>query len=437
MKWMFVFMISLPIWAEYTIDVISAYKKTTEEKVEQNKTTVIENKYSDNIIQLNTNMDGKRNLLEYKIQLSINKRSKDNDFKDILYLGDNCYLLLPIKKFQLVLGRSLFPESLYLKKQWKDGMEGFGLKAQISDQFFLQVYLVDFYRGFPLFEKYFLYKNFSEVNQKGERFRHGLTFVYRKETLFSKIQFTYLNLGNWGDGTKDDLKAQPKGDSDFIYKTTFHISERLKYFTIGFELQIARGIDKVQYNPNRKEKSIPISGELICFYFESYWKNLKTNFEVFLPDSDKRNKQGEVLESGFVGEGTHPTNALLLNQELNFYPSGWITPLGLQKVNSYREGRMNSLWIHIGSSLRLDDLHFGLELDHLTPRLSSGASNGGISFQRGDYSNNYLAEVTAFLLYDKRLTDGYFIKVNTSKLTTSKEIGLEGTSAYIQGGILF
>ncbi|HMV43526.1 MAG TPA: hypothetical protein PKD50_13370, partial [Leptospiraceae bacterium] len=124
-------------------------------------------------------------------------------------------------------------------------------------------------------------------------------------------------------------------------------------------------------------------------------------------------------------------------QELNFYPSGWITPLGLQKVNSYREGRMNSLWIHIGSSLRLDDLHFGLELDHLTPRLSSGASNGGISFQRGDYSNNYLAEVTAFLLYDKRLTDGYFIKVNTSKLTTSKEIGLEGTSAYIQGGILF
>jgi hypothetical protein len=153
----------------------------------------------------------------YKVHFILNKRFNDKDYKDILYLGENCYLLLPVKKLQFVLGRKLFSTSPYLTENWKDGMEGFGIETQVSDQFRFHVYLVDFYRGYPLFEKYFLYKNIADNVQNGERFRHGLSLVYHKDSLYSKFQFTYLNLGNWGEATKDDLKSQPKGDSDVVY----------------------------------------------------------------------------------------------------------------------------------------------------------------------------------------------------------------------------
>lgn len=424
------------LYGEYSVEMLSGYKKTLQDRVEQNKTVTTESKYSDNIIVLRGNFEGKRSNMEYKIQFLLNKRLNDKDYKDILYLGNNCYLLLPIQKIHFVMGRSLFSESPYLKTSWKDGMEGFGLKAQISENFQMHVYLVDFYRSFPLFEKYFFYKNLSDVTTNGERFRHGLTVIYQKDTLYSKFHFTYLNFGNWGNSTRDDLKAQPKGDSDFLYNITMNVSEKINYFTGGFEIQLARGIDKVQYNPARKEKSIPISGELIRVYFESYFKMFRFKLDLFLPDSDKRNAQGEILETGFIGQGTYPFNAFILNQELNFYPSGWVTPIGLQKANSIYNGRKNSFWLHGELSLHLEDLFFILEADHLTPRISSGTSSGGISFQRKDYERNFLLETTASILYDKR-KEGFFIRLNVSKLTTSKEIGLDGTSAFLQGGIVF
>ena len=428
---------AISLHAEYRVNMISAYKKTTQDKLENNQTVTTEAKTSDNLVAVHGNFSGAKAGFGYKVHFILNKRFNDKDYKDILYLGENCYLLLPVKKLQFVLGRKLFSTSPYLTENWKDGMEGFGIETQVSDQFRFHVYLVDFYRGYPLFEKYFLYKNIADNAQNGERFRHGLSLVYHKDNLYSKFQFTYLNLGNWGDATKDDLKSQPKGDSDFIYHGMFQVSKRGKYFTSGFEFQFARGLDKAQSNSVRKEKSIPISGELIRLYFESYWKFFQTRVEAFIPDSDKRNWQGEILESGFVGSGSYPSNAFLLNQELNFYPSGWLTPSGLQKVDASYNVRRNSFWAHLLLSARLDDIFFILEGDHLTPRKATGASNGNISLKREDYEKSFLFELTGSIRYDKRNTDGFFIQFNVSKLYTSKDILIDGTSAFLQGGVIF
>jgi hypothetical protein len=428
---------ALSLNAEYRVDMISAYKRTIQDKVEKGKTVTTESRASDNIVAVHGNFSGAKSNFEYKINFILNKRFNDKDYKDILYLGENCYLLLPVKKLQFVLGRKLFSSSPYQTNNWKDGLEGFGIETQVTSQFRFHVYLVDFYRGYPLFEKFFFYKNISDNVQNGERFRHGLSLVYHKDSLYSKFQFTYLNLGNWGNGTKDDLKSQPRGDSDFIYNGIFSLSHKGKYFTSGFEFQFARGLDKTQSNTARKEKSIPVSGELIRLYFESYWKFFQTRMEFFIPDSDKKNWQGEVLESGFVGVGSYPGNAFLLNQELNYYPSGWVTPSGLQKVDSVYNGRRNSFWTHLLFSARLEDIFFILQGDHMTPRKVSGASTGNISLDKNDYEKSFLFELTGSIRYDRRNMDGFYIQLNVSKLYTSKDILLDGTSAFLQGGVLF
>lgn len=425
------------LYAEYNVDVMTVNKRTIQEKIEKLETITTESRASDNIVAIHGKFAGNKNNFGYNIHIILNKRFNDKDYKDILYLGDNCYLSLPIKKMEIVFGRFLFPQSKTIQSSWKDGMEGVGVKTQISDQFRFYVYLIDFYRGYPLFEKFFLYKNIEEEKENGERFRHGLSLVYHKGNLFSKLHFTYLNLGNWGNGTRDDLRSQPRGDSDFIYTGAWDISEQTKYFTIGMEIQVVRGLDKTQSNSARKEKSLPISGELVRVYFESYWKFFQTKLQIFLPDADKRNAQGETLESGYIGFGSYPGKAFLLNQELNFYPAGWVTQGGLQKVDSVYGGRKNSLWTNLLFSMRLEDVFFILEGDYLVPRLTTGAATGSISFERGDYEKTFLFELTGSILYDRRNSDGFFVRCNLSKLYTSKDILLDGTSAYLQGGIIF
>lgn len=423
--------------AEYRVDMISGYKRAIVDKIEGNKTVTTESRYSDNLVAVHGNFSGSKSNFEYKVHFILNKRFNDKDYKDILYLGDNCYLLLPVKKLQFTFGRKLFPTSPFETRNWKDGMEGFGVETKVSNVFRFHVFFVDFYRGYPLFDKFFLYKNIADDIQNGERFRHGLSLVYEKDNIYSKFHFTYINLGNWGNGTKDDLKSQPAGDSDFLYNAVLSLSNKGKYFTSGIEFQLARGLDKTQSNTNRKEKSIPVSGELIRIYFESYLKFLQTRIELFLPDSDKKNAQGEVLESGFIGMGSFPGNAFILNQELNYYPSGWITPSGLQKVDSIYNGRRNSFWAHGFLSARFEDVFFILQGDHLTPRKIAGSSTGNISLKKDDYEKSFLFELTGSIRYDRRNIDGFFIQFNISKLYTSKDILIDGTSAFLQGGVFF
>lgn len=425
------------IRAEYQVEMITANKRMIQDKMELDKTITTETRASDNIVAVHGKFNGTKGDISYNVHLILNKRFNDKDYKDILYLGDNSYLLLPIKKIDFVFGRKLFSSSPHFSSSWKDGMEGVGIETQLSKEFRFHAYLLDFYRGYPLFEKYFLFKNIQEDVQNGERFRHGLSLVYQKDDLYGKLQFTYLNLGNWGNGTKDDIRSQPKGDGDFIYTGIGSISNKNKYFLWGLELQFVRGLDKSQSNSVRKEKSIPISGELVRIYFESYLNFFRTKLEFFIPDSDKRNEQGEVLESGFVGFGTYPGNAFLLNQELNYYPSGWVTPSGLQKVDSVYMGRRNSFWTHLFFSVHLDDFFLSIQGDHLTPRSNLAFSDGNISFDKKDYSKSFLFELTGAVLYDRRPIDGYFVQLSFSKLYTSKDILLDGTSAFLQGGLVF
>ncbi|MBK8399033.1 MAG: hypothetical protein IPL26_27815 [Leptospiraceae bacterium] len=428
---------AISIKAEYSIDMITANKRMIQDRIEKGKTITAESRTSDNIIAAHGKFLGQKKQFEYNIHLTLTNRFNDKDYKDILYLGENCYLSLPIQKFNIVFGRKRFDFDSNIKSNWRDGLEGVGIDTQISNEFRFSAYLVDFYRGYPLFENFFLFKNKDENIQNGERFRHGLSLTYRKADLFSRIQFTYLNLGNWGNGTKDDFRSQPIGDRDFIYTGSWNISNKSRYFIVGLEIQIVRGLDKTQSNSNRKEKSLPISGELVRLYFESYFKFFQTKFEIFLPDSDKQNLQGEVLESGYIGFGSYPGKAFLLNQELNFYPSGWVTPSGLEKMDSFYSGRRNSFWSNLLFSAKLDDIHLILEGDYLIPRRNDGAATGSISFERRDYTKSFLFELTSSIFYDKRNSDGFFIRFNLSKLYTSKDILLDGTSVFLQGGVIF
>ena len=72
--------------------------------IEKGKTITAESRTSDNIIAAHGKFLGQKKQFEYNIHLTLTNRFNDKDYKDILYLGENCYLSLPIQKFNIVFG---------------------------------------------------------------------------------------------------------------------------------------------------------------------------------------------------------------------------------------------------------------------------------------------------------------------------------------------
>ncbi|MCE9498900.1 MAG: hypothetical protein K8R21_00025, partial [Leptospira sp.] len=160
-------------------------------------------------------------------------------------------------------------------------------------------------------------------------------------------------------------------------------------------------------------------------------------FDLFLPDSDKRNKQGEVIESGFIGMGSYPGNSVILSQGLNFYPSGWITPVGLEKRNSIETGRMNSARALSGISFHSGKSVFELNYDYLIPRTIAGESPGSISVQKRDYAKYFLSELSFIIRHGDRNRDNYYLGLIISKLLVPGNLHLSATAIIFQAGFFF
>jgi hypothetical protein len=352
-----------------------------------------------------------------------------------VYSGGNSYLYFNFKGIQFEFGRKEFTKLNPFTP--RDGSEGVKLSYTFKEKFILECIAFDYYRGFPLYEYEFALKESDPIFTKGNRARHGIGLAYNGLTFSTNIQFLYLNLGDWGHSSKDDARKNPTGDEDFLYQGKFDSKFTSDTLDIYLTLLFSRGLDKTISNPERKEKSLPITGEAVRFGATMKFNIFKLSIHGFLPDRDKRNSTGEVLEMGYVGTGTNPTSSVLLAQELNFYPAAWVTREGLEKQNSYYSGRRNSF--AAGAKLGFEYKKFSLYAvgDHYTPYLESGASNGSISIRKKDFSKSFLVETGIELQFCNSIEKDFFLKLRASRLFSSKDISIEGSYLSVQGGVFF
>lgn len=441
MKKIMVFMlvISFSIYAEDSVrfEFLSAGKKVIETKIIDRKEEAIYYRDSDSFGILKMEFKNKKEKFHYDVQLLLNSPLKSENYHNYLYMGENANLGFTYKNLNLFLGRKKFDSGKFIKSYWKDGMEGLSAEMRLNERFRIDFYALDIYRAFPLFEKNFLLREEEKENylKKGERYRHGLAILYDSKNLFSKIDFLYLNMENWGTFASDDYKKKAAGDGDFLYTSRLNLTGKTKYFRTGMELHLVRGLDRATYHPERKEKSISISGELVQIFFESNWKFINFKLAEFIPDSDKRNKQGEVLEIGFIGMGTYPSSGNILNKELNYYPSAWVTDKGLQKINTFYGGRMNSFWSFASISFLWKNFRFELSGNYYLPRTWKSESSGKLTIAKESFSRSFLAEAEIAVIYDRDEEDGFYLKFGGSKLYTSKDIPFEGSFAFVQAGM--
>ncbi len=373
------------------------------------------------------------------INIELIKRKSNESTRDFFYLKDNAYIAFFLPAFQLNIGRKIFSQDKRILQGHKDGIEGISIEKQFGAFFKASFHIYDHYRGFPLLEKNLILTQSGQGSEDGKRSRHGLSFEFERNGLFSTVRFLYLNMGSWGNFSNDEKKNNLKGigDGDFVYNSEFQIGKKWESFILQASVIFSRGIDKATTNPVRQEKSIPISGEL--FLLNALWKGEITSlrFEAFLPDSDKTNPQGEILETGFLGMGTNPVNSVLISQALNFYPSQWVTPFGMEKADSFALGRKNSLYLRSDFSVSFLESVISFEAEKIFPRSDRKNDTGNISLQKRDYSKESLTALTLAVQSDKREESFFFLKLSCSKLFSPKETGLSSTFVYFQAGIRF
>ncbi|MCB1193664.1 MAG: hypothetical protein H7A23_24515 [Leptospiraceae bacterium] len=390
---------------------------------------------SDSIFILNGNWKEESEKYLYNVQFDVFKKVNSEKKNDFFYLGENCYLGIVFSRFQITLGRKLFENSSKNLKSYKDGSEGIGVETQITKNFKLKFQFVDYYRAYPLLEKNFMINPEVEKTNNGNRIRHGFSVDYETETFYASLFIKYLNLKNWGLLSKDDPYLKDSGDGDYIYHTGVSLRKTIFNLSLGMDAILSRGLDKATYNPYRQENSIPISGELVTLSLDFEYKFFSTHFHVFLPDRDKRNKEGELLETGFIGMGSYPGNSFLISQYLNYYPTGWITQNGMEKQEAIYLGRNNSLWAYMEMSFVIKQFQLTLKYDYFIPYKVSDSSTGTISVKREDFEKFFVAEETIALRYGDK--GAYFLEVQASRMISTSEKPIVGNHALVQGGIWF
>lgn len=379
----------------------------------------------------------KDSLEKYSYNFSAKVLNQSNSISKFnFFMGDNFYISSNISNWELFIGRKLFNEK---NKQFnnKDGIEGITARRKILEKFILEFYLYDYYRGFPLLEKNYFNSFSDDTLSKGERSRHGFSFYYNSENYKFESKFLYLNLGEWGKYSKDSSYKIQGGDKDFIYHIDFSFIGKFKFLTYGSSVTISRGLDKTANNSERKEKSIPVTGESIHAFANIETSVFNIQFGIFLPDSDKKNRSSEIINSGFIGMGAHPMDSIILSQLINYYPSGWITPYGLEKENSYISGRRNSGAFTIKANANLEYANIQILYDYIIPRKDMANDQGLISVNRRDYSRSFLSEIGLAVSFKGNSDPNYIIKLGYSYMFSAKDAGIKGTLFYASGGMEF
>ncbi len=400
---------------------------STQKSQTQNKPNEFEfKKQSENIFLFGVNHTSQKEKYGYEFDFQI----AWNGNQSKAFLGENTYIYFKVLDSDLIFGRKNFLNKKIFFN-WIDGFEGIGILYK-TNSWKIQVNLLDYYRAYPLFEKSFL----LDIKSKQEhRFRHSAELFYEKENHLFGFSFFYLNLGNWGRYSNEVLKSH-SGDRDFLYEGSLVYKFSYEFFEWGIGMHLLRGLDKTQSHEIRKNSSLPFYGELVTtklgFQFEIF------SFELrgFLPDRHKVNKQGEILETGYIGTGTYPFRGILLGQVMEYYPSAWIREQGLVLEENFLQGFHYSFLGEGEFSLKFEDWKLHIFVTNLTPYKTNGTEKGRLRANRQEFSRLFLNEYGSEFIY-KPKEQNYFFNLFVSYLVTSKEINYSATLVYLKGGIVF
>lgn len=395
--------------------------------------------------RLGTNIEQDSEFAELKLEIEI-VGTIPNSTWDV-YLGRNAYINFPILDFEFWVGRReiVKPVSSIQKDGWNglDGGEGLGVEVKYWENTYIQVFLWDYYRGYPIwfYNQTRVYDSDVKIKyQKGERYRQGLRFLYIWQSLDLEGDFFYLNMGNWGERSQEDLSLKVKegGDGDHLYRTRFGITmnSNLGYAQVRFHL--TKGLDKTFADPKRPERSLPIRGEAV--EIDSGLKYDKVSFRIqgFIPNTPITEKSLAPVTIGYVGMGNPVTSSALLSREWSVYPSAWVTEYGLEWDISLIGGRTSALLARAEIGWENDFLDLGVLGEYISPRRLVPEDRGQISFKKSDYAPEFISEVGIWLRYGKN-SDEYssHLGLEFSYLWTPKSIGVRGSIFRAYGRFVF
>lgn len=429
MKYFVLILLSLNLFSEFQAEYWTYGKRRIEKIISGGKNETKDSRKTEQTFLVSGKFTDKKENFFYDFQFHFIKKLKESESKDLLYLGENAHIGFGRDKYSFSLGRNKFHN--YFPEQKMDGVEGISARFSPNENFKLEFYFLDFYRAYPILERVFFLDKKQNLNS--ENLRHGLSFEFQNKNFYSRFSFLYINLRNSSKIANDESRTKPNGDNDFLYNTSWNLFWKNSYFISGFNFTVSRGLDKTLTNPEREERrSIPITGELVEFFFKSSLSYFKFQTSFFLPDTDKRNSSGEILEYGSVGFGS-PVSGIFMAQSFNFYPTAWITDIGFEKNFTIQDGRWNSFWGSAKLGFEYQNFQVNLIFNHFTPR-NLKESNGSISVQKRDYERFFLMESSLEFIYGKKDL-GYYVKSNFSYFYSNKEISIEGNSFFISGGI--
>lgn len=352
--------------------------------------------------------------------------------KTDFYFSENSFVNAGFGKFGIYAGRKSFREK-FIESRWTDGMEGLGGYYRFNDKIILNISAFDWYRGFPLLENDILKRIPESEFTSGRRQRNGIRIFYNDEKFTAGFFLQYLNLGNFGHSSRDEIRKN-SGDTDYLWNAGAEAGGKWKIITGYIRLLLSRGIDKTEWNETRKDKSLPISGEALEVGGRIDTGGFRMSLKFFLPDTDRKDSAGNIIESGFVGTGNGPEESVLLFQTLGFMPSAWVTEEGMEKRFSLVRGRRNSLFSGFSAGYSSGNYHYRTEFDCIHPYLNSSSSDGKISLNRSSFEPWFIAEGAVSAVYKE---NDFFMRIRYSHLWTQKNISVTGDMISFSGGFLF
>jgi hypothetical protein len=370
----------------------------------------------------------------YNLNLTIRKKTKADEASN-LFLGENLNIGYSFSKFSIFIGRKQF-SSLYLSDpNWKDGVEGITLETKFKNNGILNLYLFDIYRGYPLFRNEFSLERTNDPLTKGNRQRYSLEYSYFSNFISFNFHSQFLLFGNWGKYAVDDPNKSNLGDGDFLYSNSLTFKIKKNILNSSISLLSSRGLDKTPFNKERASRNLLMTGEAINFGLGIDFQKWKLGGVIFLPDSNKRNEQGELLDYGYIGTGAFLPEGFLLSQSIQFIPSNWVTNKGLERNESYDFSRQNSFYGKGKLSFLLGEYKLHLLAEHIIPYRKNIAMNGQIYTDRKYFSTESLTEVSLIFTIGELHNQSTFLQFQLSSLTSTEQIGQRGTSLFLTGGL--
>ena len=413
---------------------LGVFQKSLEKKEEGQESQF--ERVSNGFAFLNPRIESEENKILTNMSLYLLGDPAASDRMDF-YIAKNFYGGYNFESFQIFFGRKEFISTNLPMFPMNDGNDGIVIEKKFLNSFTLTVSPMDYYSGFQNFSDSYL-RNYSDSSSKsGNRYRQTIQIGYDSDRIKIISLFSYLNLGSWGVSSSDRNKTNPSGDEDFVYNANLNFEYKIQSFRFGFNFLLSRGIDKTTYNRERQNSFLPISGEAI-YGFLGFQKNgFSISSGFFLPDADKRNSGGEILELGYVGMGTGLPRGFLLTRFLDFYPSVWITPYGLEKSESTIHGRNYSFYSPTILSYTINDFKFEIIGEYILPISNMYHRRGRIETDKKYFSKSFLSEISFQIQYGSRNSGSFFTQISFSKLYTSNDIQLKGESFSLSGGVYY